>query len=227
MDVKRRHGGHDDLLIVKVQHYLESGKLKSSPFLRKELQLKQDNISPLVAYNQQYPDDLARVFGSTSVIHETNHITMKLLSVFTLSLLYLACSPEKEAAFSEAKDKEMVVAILQNLDSHTLDLDTKLSVYSEDVIHMGQGGRPITNLEGLRKMLEEERKWGHSEMKHEAYEIHSFEDHIIVRGGVKGTWYSNDGNTSVPFETNNLITLKRTPIGELKIWHVIFNRIES
>ena len=121
----------------------------------------------------------------------------------------------------------MVSEILENLDSYTLDIDTKLSVYSEDIIHMGQGSRPITNLKDLRAMLIEERKWGHSEMEHEAYEIHSYEDHVIVRGGVKGTWFAKDGRNQMPFETNNLITFKRTENGKLKIWHVIFNRIEK
>ena len=144
-----------------------------------------------------------------------------------LSLLLLGCTQHMKTKYSEEEDKEMVHAILANLDSHTLDIDSKMSVYAEDVIHMGQGSRAITNRDDLRSMLIEQKKWGHSEMKHEAFEIHSFEDHVIVRGGVKGTWYSADGNTAVPFETNNLITMKRTPAGELKVWHVIFNRIES
>ncbi|MEM7110236.1 MAG: hypothetical protein AAF519_18560 [Bacteroidota bacterium] len=151
----------------------------------------------------------------------------QIATCFMLSLLFFGCLNFREKEFSEAEDRKMVLEILKNLDSHTLDIDAKMSVYSEDVVHMGQGNRPITNRKDLRSMLVEERKWGRSEMKHEAFEIHSFKDHVIVRGGVKGTWYSKDGNTSMPFETNNLITLKRTGSGELKIWHVIFNRIEN
>ena len=148
------------------------------------------------------------------------------LTLITLFLL-TACLSESKQAYSEAEDKQMVLEILKNLDSHTLDIDTKMSVYSEDVVHMGQGSPAITNLADLRAMLQEERRWGHSEMKHEAYEIHSYADHVIVRGGVKGTWYAKDGNSNMPFQTNNLITFKRTPEGGLKVWHVIFNRIEG
>ena len=100
----------------------------------------------------------------------------------------------------------MVLAILENLDNQTLDMDTKMSVYMEDLIHMGPGKWPITNKADLRAMLEEERQWGHSEMKHKAYEIDNYADHVIVRGGVGGVWYAKDGSAEVPFETNNLIT---------------------
>jgi len=138
-----------------------------------------------------------------------------------------SCSRTIGNAFSAEKDKEMVLSVLENLDDHTLDMDTKMSVYSEDVVHMAQGSAPITTLSDLRNQFIEEAKWGHSEMKHEAYEIHSYADHVIVRGGVTGVWHSKDGKTQMPFKTNNLITLKREQNGTLKIWHVIFNRIES
>ena len=121
----------------------------------------------------------------------------------------------------------MALAILEHLDSHTLAIDAKMSVYAEDVVHMGPGNRPIPNKADLRAMLAEERHRGHSVMTHEAYEIHRSHAHVIVRGGVKGTWYAKDGSAEVPFETNNLITLKRNEAGELQVWHVIFNRIED
>ena len=149
---------------------------------------------------------------------------MKGIILVLLTLVACGCRNNSPQEFDAEKDKEMVLEILENLDSHTLDIDAKMSVYSEDVIHMGQGSEAITNLEDLRAMLIAERQWGHSEMKHEAYEIHSFEDHVIVRGGVRGTWFAKDGSSQMPFETNNLITLKRTESGELKVWHVIFNR---
>ena len=159
---------------------------------------------------------------------DPNNMSMRyiFLSVL-LPILLLACAPPTEPSFSEESDKEKVMEILKNLDNYTLDIEDKISVYSEDVIHMGQGNRPITNLEDLKAMLLEESMWGHSEMKHEAYEIHSYMDHVIMRGGVTGTWHSMDGKTKIPFETNNLITFKRTPSGELKVWHVIFNRVEN
>lgn len=147
------------------------------------------------------------------------------LALFAVTVF--SCNSGSHDEYSVDNDKKMVSEILENLDSHTLDIDTKLSVYSEDIVHMGQGKDAITNLKDLRAMLIEERKWGHSEMRHEVYEIHSYKDHVIVRGGVKGTWFSKDGSNKMPFKTNNLITLKRTAKGELKIWHVIFNRIEE
>lgn len=151
----------------------------------------------------------------------------RLIMTVIFFLILLSCVDNTYRDYSEELDKKMVLAILENLDSNTLDPDAKLSVYSEEIIHMGQGNHAITNLDDLRTMLIEERKWGHSEMKHEVYEIHSYEDHVIVRGGVKGTWFAKDGSNQMPFETNNLMTFKRTDNNNLKIWHVIFNRIEK
>ncbi|MEM9000263.1 MAG: hypothetical protein AAGB24_08360 [Bacteroidota bacterium] len=153
---------------------------------------------------------------------------MKKITTITLcTILVSSCTGSSDKGYSEEKDRKMVFEILENLDSHTLDIDEKMSVSSEDIVHMAQGNHAITNLEDLRAMFIEERNWGHSEMKHEAFEIYSFDDHVIVRGGVKGIWYSKEGNNQMPFKTNNLITLKRTEDGELKIWHVIFNSTEE
>ncbi|MEO0581586.1 MAG: hypothetical protein AAF135_05135, partial [Bacteroidota bacterium] len=51
-----------------------------------------------------------------------------------LPILLLACAPPTEPSFSEESDKEKVMEILKNLDNYTLDIEDKISVYSEDVI---------------------------------------------------------------------------------------------
>ena len=115
---------------------------------------------------------------------------MKKFSQLTfLTFLLSQCSFQE---YSEEKDREMVTEILTILDDHTLDMEKRMSVYSNEIIHMGQGEQAITNLSDLRTKFVEDQKWGYSEMKHEAYEIHSYESHVIVRGGVKGTWYAKD-----------------------------------
>lgn len=147
------------------------------------------------------------------------------LCVLTL-LIIIACKKVTETpVFSIEKDTEMVKDILKNIDNYDLDMDTKMSVYDDEVVHMAQGSRAITNKADLRKVLEAEAGYGKTVMTHELITLHSYHNMVLTRGRVKGSWHDPDGITIYPFETNNIITFKRKDDGTLKVWQVIFNRV--
>jgi ketosteroid isomerase-like protein len=151
--------------------------------------------------------------------------SVKLLTVL-LAVITFGCRKTPDTThFSIEEDTKMVKAILKNIDDYTLDLDTKMSVYSEDVVHMAQGSRAITNKVDLRKVLEAEYSYGHSVMTHEIVTLHAYHDMVLTRGKVTGSYHPGDGSTPIPFETNNIITFRRMADGTLKVWQVIFNRV--
>ncbi|MEO6214892.1 MAG: hypothetical protein ABIO86_02585 [Sphingomonas sp.] len=124
--------------------------------------------------------------------------------------------------FSAERDGQKVRAILKRIDADVTDT----SIYVDDVVHMAQGSRAITNRAQLRRVLLEEATHGRSDMTHEVLTISSYPDIVLTRGRVTGTWHPADGGAPVPFETNNMITFRRAKDGSLKIWQVIFNRVD-
>lgn len=144
--------------------------------------------------------------------------------ILLLTISFNLCYAQKrqtKPAFSIEKDTEMVKALLKTIDQNVLDT----SIYSNDIVHMAQGSRAITNKADLRKVLEAEASYGHSVMTHEVVTLQSYHDIVLTRGRVKGTYYPKDGSATIPFETNNMIIFKRMDDGTLKIKEVIFNRI--
>jgi ketosteroid isomerase-like protein len=135
-------------------------------------------------------------------------------SVQTASMGLLKSSYEEDIA--------KVKKILRVLDgSH---VDSTLNVFSDDFVHMEQGKRAITKKTELRKVLVRGASYGKTEMIHEVLSINSYDDMVLTRGRVKGTWTSPKGE-SFPFETNNIITFHREKDGQFKVWQVIFNRV--
>lgn len=127
-------------------------------------------------------------------------------------------------AYSVEDDTQKVRAILARIDADVGDT----GIYADDVVHMAQGSRAITSLAELRRVLQEEAKatGGRSRMKHELLTIHSYPDMVLTRGRVTGAWHPADGSAPSPFETNNIITFRREKDGSLKVWQVIFNRVD-
>jgi ketosteroid isomerase-like protein len=134
-------------------------------------------------------------------------------------------APDK-ALYSVEEDSKKAKAILKIIDDYyKLDIDAQMSVYADDVVHMAQGSRAITNKAELRKVLEVEASYGHAIMIHKIVTLHSYHDIVLTQGRVKGTYYPAKGGDSIPFETNNIIIFKRMKDGNLKVWQVIFNRV--
>jgi len=125
-------------------------------------------------------------------------------------------------SFTIEEDTKKVKAILLKIDRDISDT----SIYTNDVVHMAQGSRAITDKAELARVLQAEAAYGKSMMSHELITINSYQDLVLTQGRVKGTYHPANGGATIPFETNNLITFRRMKDGSLKIWQVIFNRID-
>lgn len=149
---------------------------------------------------------------------------LKLATVFLLIVTAHGYAQRKSSAtFSEKDDRKQVAAILKKIDNNVADT----SIYADDVVHMAQGSRAITNKDSLYRVLQAEASSGHLVMTHEIITLHSYPDMVLTRGRVKGKYHPGDGGAPVPFETNNMITFRRMKNGTLRVWQVIFNRIDS
>ncbi len=142
-----------------------------------------------------------------------------LLSVITFIHGY---SQKKPDYVSIEEDTRKVKAILKLIDKDVTDT----SVYADNVVHMAQGSRAITNKIQLAQVLQAEAGFGKLMMTHELITLNSYPDLVLTRGRVKGTFHPFNGDAITPFETNNIITFQRMKDGSLKIWQVIFNRID-
>ncbi len=148
----------------------------------------------------------------------------KFIFLILLSILFQSSYSQKNPwtpNFSVEEDTKMAKVILRKIDADISDT----SIYADDVVHMAQGSRAITNKAELSKVLIAEVSYGRSEMTHEIVTLQSYHDMVLTRGRVKGTYHPNNGGKDIPFETNNIITFKRMKDGTLKVWQVIFNRI--
>lgn len=152
---------------------------------------------------------------------------IRMTSFLVISIVCFGFQPTlHKTDFSIEEDTRMVKEILALFDDHTIDFETKIAVHVEDLVHMAQGHKAVTNQQDLLKAWKEEAKWGHSEMTHHLISIHSYDDMVLTRGKAIGHWYPKDGTEAQPFETNNMITFRRMPDGSLKVWQVIYNLIE-
>lgn len=145
-----------------------------------------------------------------------------LMMALALAVAVPDCAPRNSPGYSVESDTRKVKAILKVIDRDVTDT----SIYVDDVVHMAQGSRAITNKAELRKTLAAEATYGRSQMTHELVTINSYPAMVLTRGRVKGTWHPANGAEPVPFETNNVITFRRLPDGSLRVWQVIFNRVE-
>lgn len=123
----------------------------------------------------------------------------------------------------DAKDEEKVKKILQTLDDTTMSTEDKLSIWSDELTHMAPNNKVITSKGELKKYLEEEEGNGKVSMTHKIIELTSYEEIVIVRGKVTGTFTSRNTNIKTSFKTKNLFVFKREPNSSLKIWKVIYN----
>ena len=152
-----------------------------------------------------------------------NNICKKIALILLLSISFNGYSQSvKKNNFSVEEDTKIVKSILKKIDADATDT----SIYSDDIVHMAQGSRPITNKAQLYTILKAEASYGRTEMTHEILDLKSYPDMVFTRGRAKGTYYPNDGGRSSAFETNNIITFNRTKNGSLKVSQVIFNRID-
>ena len=122
-------------------------------------------------------------------------------------------------------DKNIRTAInnvLKVLDDNEASMETKLSVYTNDIVHMAPNNETITNKEELKKYLEKQNTYGYSNMTHEILDFEIINDIIIMRGQVVGRFYPSDGKKPIDFRTKNLFVFKWEN-DALKISKIIYN----
>ncbi len=122
------------------------------------------------------------------------------------------------------KDLAAIQKLLRVIDDNDAEMETKLSVYEDSIIHMAPDHGVITSKTELGKLLEEQKKHGYADMTHEIAEVFPFERIVLMRGQVIGTYHPKDGSKPFPFRTKNLFVFRRQDDGSLKVWQVIFNR---
>ncbi|MEN0050448.1 MAG: hypothetical protein AAF806_25510 [Bacteroidota bacterium] len=122
----------------------------------------------------------------------------------------------------ENRDLQEIKRILSRLDDNEATMDLKMNDWVEDLVHMAPDNPAITSKKDLKAYLVEQKKYGYSDMEHQIIEYNSYDDIVVMRGQVIGTFFPSDGGKSFEFETKNLFIFRRVADG-LKIWKVIYN----
>ncbi|MEM8509661.1 MAG: nuclear transport factor 2 family protein [Bacteroidota bacterium] len=118
--------------------------------------------------------------------------------------------------------RHKIEAILKVLDNNQITVEEQLAVYSEDVVHMAPGNAVHVGKATLGKYLSEQRQYGTADMKHEIVALEAYENIVIMRGQVTGTYYPKSGSHAVAFRTKNLFVFEANA-GVLTIKKVIYN----
>lgn len=125
-------------------------------------------------------------------------------------------------------DKSRVEELLVHLDNQDIDIDTYLSVYTDDeLLVMPPGHTGIQNKADFKSYLQSERQKGHLTIEHYPVEIQSLNTMVLVSGGSRGQFKPIENNEAYPFETNNLMVLKRIEDGQLKVAKLIWNLVAN
>lgn len=112
--------------------------------------------------------------------------------------------------------------LLAILDDNDASMETKLNSYTDDLIHMAPDNEVINNKSALKTYLEVQQQYGYSDMEHQIIEVLPFEDLILMRGQVLGTFHPSNGAKPFDFQTKNIFVFKWID-QQLKIWKIIYN----
>ncbi|MEM8927337.1 MAG: nuclear transport factor 2 family protein [Bacteroidota bacterium] len=118
--------------------------------------------------------------------------------------------------------RTQIEAVLSILDNGNISVEEQLGVYADDIVHMAPGSEAHIGKGALGPYLTLQRQNGEVKMKHEILEIETFDDRVLMRGQVTGTFRSKNGTPPVAFRTKNLFVFI-TQEGTLKIKRVIYN----
>ncbi|MGB5237513.1 MAG: hypothetical protein WBM43_12575 [Flavobacteriaceae bacterium] len=120
-------------------------------------------------------------------------------------------------------DKEHVEQMLTVLDDHKSEMGDKLALWSDDLVYLTPGQEAISSKENLKSHFEEQNSHGHSEKTHKILELHSYEEIVLVRGQIDGTYYPKGAGRPAQFRNKTMFIFKRQPDGSLKIWRAMYN----
>jgi ketosteroid isomerase-like protein len=138
-----------------------------------------------------------------------------------IALCALAAGAQAAPDFSA--DRARVEAILAAHDRLHAGLEDYMAAVSDDLILMPNGGRLVEGKAAYRKHVVDFYDSGNIRIRHEAIEVHSFAEVVIVRGRATGTFTPLGGGATSAFETRNLFVFHRLTDGRLKVWQIIFN----
>lgn len=139
-------------------------------------------------------------------------------------VFFMSCKKDiNEKTISKQEDIETIKAILKILDDNEATIETKLSVWVDNLVHMAPNNDIITDKKALAQYLEEQNSYGYSDMTHQIIEVDSYPDMVLMHGQVTGAFYPKNNNSSIDFKTKNLFVFHRLKDNSLKIWKVIFN----
>lgn len=123
---------------------------------------------------------------------------------------------------SDSSTRSEIERILAVLDDHTIPIAQQLEAYHEQVVHMAPDTEEILGKKALGTYLQTQRSYGKVVMEHHIDELEIFGGLVLMRGGVSGRFYPNDGGTTVRFKTKNLFVFERVG-GRLRIKKLIYN----
>ncbi len=115
-----------------------------------------------------------------------------------------------------------IEAVLAVLDNHNISVEEQLKVYTDNVAHMPPGDKLNSGKDALRSFLNEQRKQGVADMKHEILDVEQYGNIVVMRGQVTGTYHPKNNTPSFEFRTKNVFVF-HSQEGTLKINKVIYN----
>ncbi|MEN8797935.1 MAG: hypothetical protein ABF293_01725 [Flavobacteriaceae bacterium] len=124
---------------------------------------------------------------------------------------------------NQQSDKESVIQILSVLDDHDASMADKLALWSDDLVYLAPGQEAIASKESLEAHFEEQNIHGHSEKEHKILELYSYDEIVMVRGQIDGTYYPKGPGRPAQFRNKTLFIFKRQPDQSLKIWRAMYN----
>jgi len=122
-----------------------------------------------------------------------------------------------------AADRAQLEAILAAHDRLQPGIDEYFKSVAEDIVLMPNGAHAIEGKAAYRKHVEEFYASGTIHIRHEAVQVHSFAEVVIVRGRAVGTYTAPGQQTVNAFQTKNLFVFRRTADDKLLVWQIIFN----
>jgi len=118
--------------------------------------------------------------------------------------------------------EHQIETVLAVLDNNEISVEEQLDVYTDDIVHMAPGNEVIIGKEALESYLKQQRLYGEPKMQHRIVEMETFNDLVVMRGEVIGTFYPKNQAPSVAFRTKNLFVFVPSD-GIFKIKKVIYN----
>ncbi|MEM1380243.1 MAG: nuclear transport factor 2 family protein [Pseudomonadota bacterium] len=138
-------------------------------------------------------------------------------------LVVMGCAGAPLPGAPADADRAMVEAVLADLDRTTLPAREHLRNYEPGAVILAPGLAEIRGHAAIEEHLAASQQGVSVTMRHEIVELTAFGDLVVAQGRVVGVAQPDGDANAYPFETKNIIMLRRQGDGTLKIWKVIYN----